>query len=269
MSKINPLIEVKKHKDYLYVIREKLEDIDPRFHTVYTNLFLLIGSEKALLIDTGAGLFPLKPIIDDLIGDMTLNLINTHCHWDHVGSNYEFDEIMIHEIEEGSISRPTNITNVMDSPKEISKKYEEINYLLPPANSIKTIKDGDIINLGNLEVKIIHTPGHSPGSISLLTDRNELFTGDTAHYGSPFLPKKKLLPEFLSTLSKLIELCENNKSIEIYPSHEEYIVGPKLLYELYEGVKNIENLWDTKTKDNFYRAWIIEDGKFKFVISRI
>ena len=83
------------------------------------------------------------------------------------------------------------------------------------------------------------------------------------------LPKKKLLPDFLSTLSKLIDLCEKQESIEVYPSHEEYVVGLELLKELYKGIENIENIWDTRVKNNFMRSWNIDDGKFNYDISRI
>ena len=70
------------------------------------------------------------------------------------------------------------------------KLYEGKNYTILPANKIQPLKDGEIIDLGEISVKIIHTPGHSPGSISLLTSENELFTGDTAHYGTMYLTKK-------------------------------------------------------------------------------
>ena len=269
MAESNQWFEIIKHKEDLYVIREKLAEIDPRFNSFYTNLFLLIGSDISLLIDTGAGLFPLRPIINGLIGNKNLKVINTHCHWDHIGGNHEFDEIYIHQIEAMTISRPINITNLSSSSKEIVKRYEKFNFSLPPNSSIKPLKDGDKIDLGDLNLKVIHTPGHSPGSISLLSNRNELFTGDTAHYGTPYLPKKKLFPEILSSLSKLIRICEKTPSIEIYPSHEEFSIGIELLMDLYNGIINIENIWHTKVKNDFMRSWIIDDGKFKYDISRI
>ncbi len=52
MSKDNDWYEVIKQKDYLYLIRERLDEIDPRFLTTYTNIYLILGPEKALLIDT-------------------------------------------------------------------------------------------------------------------------------------------------------------------------------------------------------------------------
>jgi len=74
--------ETLTYKEHLYIIRERLDEIDSRFYTTYINLFLLIGSHSALLVDTGCGIFPLKPILNDLIKDS---------HFDHIGGNYEFE----------------------------------------------------------------------------------------------------------------------------------------------------------------------------------
>ncbi|MHA1933366.1 MAG: MBL fold metallo-hydrolase, partial [Promethearchaeota archaeon] len=140
--------EIIKHKDYLYIIRERLDEIDPRFITTYDNLFLILGSHSALLIDTGCGLFPLKPILNDIIKDKKLIVINTHSHWDHILGNAEFDEIIIHNEEMKSISIPTDVSFLQDSPKEIVKRFENQNYSIPPASNIKSIKDLEIIDLG-------------------------------------------------------------------------------------------------------------------------
>ena len=64
--------EILKFKEHLYIIREKLKEIEPRFLTEYINLYLILASQKALLIDTGCGLFPIKPITDGLIGEREL-----------------------------------------------------------------------------------------------------------------------------------------------------------------------------------------------------
>jgi glyoxylase-like metal-dependent hydrolase (beta-lactamase superfamily II) len=257
--------ETIKHKDHLYVIRERLDEIDPRFYTTYTNLYLIVGSHSALLIDTGCGLFPLKPIITDLALDKKLIVTNTHSHFDHIGGNHEFDEVYIHNKEKQSLSTPFDITFLQDSPKEIVKRYENINFTIPPTNEIKSLKDEEIIDLGEITIKAIHTPGHSPGSISLLTNRNELFTGDTAHYGMMYLEKKDF-PIILSSISKLLDLYHYNEKIELYPSHEEFAVDKKLLVVLCNGIKNIENLWETRIRDNFLEAWIIDDGNLKYAI---
>ncbi|MHA2399318.1 MAG: MBL fold metallo-hydrolase [Promethearchaeota archaeon] len=257
--------EVIKQKDYLYVIRERLDEIDPRFYSTYINLYLILGTHSALLLDTGSGLFPLKPIVDELVSKRTLLVVNTHSHFDHIGGNHEFKEIQIHNEEVEYVSRPFSVAFLKDSPKKIVKLYESINFTYHPAEQISSVQEGDIIDLGEISLRIIHTPGHSPGSISLLTNNDELFTGDTAHYGTMFLTKNNF-PIFLSSLSKLIELFKNKPKIEVYPSHEEYPVTKRLLVDLYSGVKNMDNVWSTKVRDKFLEAWIVSDEKFKYAI---
>ncbi|MFX1570591.1 MAG: MBL fold metallo-hydrolase [Promethearchaeota archaeon] len=257
--------ETIKHKSYLYVIRERLDEIDPRFYTTYTNLYLVIGSHSALLIDTGCGLFPLKPIIDNLIDDKQLLVINTHSHFDHIGGNCEFDKVLIHKKERRQISKPRDISFFQDSSKDIIKNYEKKNYSLSPVKEIQPVNDGEIIDLGNISIEIIHTPGHSPGCISLLTNKNELFTGDTAHYGMMYLTKRTF-PDILSSIRKLQDLFVNSKNIEIYPSHEQFAVGKEMLEGLIKGIKNIDKIWDTKKKDDFLGAWILADENFKYAV---
>ena len=257
--------ETLKHKEYLYVIRERLDKIDSRFYTTYINLFLLIGSHSALLIDTGCGLFPLKPILNDLIKDKVLIVLNTHSHFDHVGGNYEFDKIFIHPEELESISMPIDISFLQDSPNEIIKRYENRNYSIQPANNIVPIKDDAFIDLGDLSVQIIHTPGHSAGSISLLTNKDDLITGDTAHYGTMYISIDEL-PTHLSSIERLLNLFQENDNIEIYPSHEEFAVGKELLEDLSNGMNNIENIWETKKWDNFLEAWLVNDDNFKYAV---
>jgi len=266
MSKDNDWYEVIKQKDYLYVIRERLDEIDPRFLTIYTNIYLILGPEKALLIDTGSGLFPIKPVINNLIENRELLVINTHSHFDHRGSNDEFETIYIHDNEVRIVSLPFDISMLKDSPKEIVNRYSTIGFVYQPSNNVEPLNDGDKFDLGDISVEVIHTPGHSIGSISLLTSKGELFTGDTAHYGTMYLPKKKDFPIILNSISRLKDMCDANIVQEIYPSHEVFAVGRELLDDLYDGITNIENIWDTKERNKFLRAWIISDDNFKYII---
>jgi glyoxylase-like metal-dependent hydrolase (beta-lactamase superfamily II) len=257
--------EVIKQNDHLYVIRERLDDIDPRFYTTYDNLFLIIGSHSALLIDTGCGIYPLRPILDDIIRDKALMVINTHSHFDHIGGNYEFNEVLIQKEEVESISSPMDITFLRDSPKDIVKRYESRNFLISPANNFKSVEDNEIIDLGDITVKVIHTPGHSNGSISLLTSENELFTGDTAHYGAMYITKEDF-PTHLASIARLLNLFQEEENIEIYPSHEEIAVDKDLLIKLYKGIQNIENIWHEKRRDDFIEAWLLSDENFKYLV---
>jgi len=270
MSKENQHFEISKHKDYLYVIKENISLVHPVYTNDPLNIYLILGSHTALLLDTGCGLSPLKPLIDNLVGKKKLLVFNTHYHWDHPLGNAEFGEVYIHEDEVDLVSKPYDVSFLKDSPNEIVKIYAEKDFLIPPAKLIKSLKDGDIFDIGEIEVKVMHCPGHSPGSICLLTSNGELFTSDVAYYGDQFLPNRNKFSQVLNSLLKLINLCEKQKIGELYPSHRNYPCDMTLLTDLYKGIKNIENLWDHKKSFDFFEAWLIDDesGKFRFFISK-
>ena len=61
-------------------------------------------------------------------------------------------------------------------------------------------------------------------------------------------------------------MCDANIIQDIYPSHEEFPVGRELLDDLYNGINNIENIWDTKKRYKFLQAGIVQDENFKYII---
>ncbi|MBY9006691.1 MAG: MBL fold metallo-hydrolase [Candidatus Lokiarchaeota archaeon] len=258
--------EIIYYKKDLIIIREKLSEIDPRYHTEYSNIFLINGSIKSMLIDTGSGLFPLKSIIENLIDGRDLIVINTHSHFDHIGSNNEFDEVYIHEKELNKINKSIDISFLKDSPKEIVTKYKNIDFTLKPAKRINTIKEGDIFDLGEIQVKTVHCAGHSEGSLSLYTDRGELFTGDSAHYGAMYLPSLDNLSIFIKMIQKLIRFCNENNLNQLFPSHEIYFTNKDLLIELIDSLNKIKALWKFKNRDDFNNSWVIDTDKFKFMV---
>ena len=270
MNKENQHFEISKLKDYLYVIKENISAVHPVCTNDPLNMYLILGSHNALLLDTGCGLSPLKPLIDGLINKRKLLVFNSHYHWDHPLGNVEFGEVYIHENEVGIISEPYDVSYFKESPNEIVKIYAKQNYLIPPAKLIKPLKDGDVFDLGGIIVNVIHCPGHSSGSICLLTSTDELFTSDVAYYGDQFLPNREKFPQVLESLSKLIKLCEKHEKIELYPSHRKSPCDKILLTDLYNGIKNIENLWNQKKSFDFFKAWQIDDesGKFRYFISK-
>ena len=255
--------KIKRLKNYLYVIQENISIVHPVYTNDPLNIYLLLGSHTALLIDTGCGLSPLKPIVNKMIGTRKLLVFNSHAHWDHILGNQEFDEVHIHENEAFIISNPYDLSH---SKEIFGKCYAKRNFTIPPCKVIKTLRDGDSFDLGEIKVKVIHAPGHSPGSICVLTNTGELFTGDVVYYGDQFLPRPTFFPIVLNSLSKLIRICEEHKSIELYPSHRQTPCDKTLLFDLLNGIKNIENLWDTRRKNEIFNAYYVEDQKFRYYI---
>jgi glyoxylase-like metal-dependent hydrolase (beta-lactamase superfamily II) len=97
-------------------------------------------------------------------------IVNTHGHVDHISGNTEMKkktgaQIIIHKDDaEMLVSTPPMIFKMFGAEQS------------PPAEI--TVNDGDLITVGGISLKVIHTPGHSPGGMSLYTD-GYVFTGDT------------------------------------------------------------------------------------------
>ncbi|SMB95675.1 Glyoxylase, beta-lactamase superfamily II [Desulfonispora thiosulfatigenes DSM 11270] len=117
----------------------------------------------------------------DVINDKNINIkyiINTHGHYDHIGSNEEIKkalncDLLVHEDDyEMLIDPKLNLSFYMGNTKEGLK-------------ADVSLKDNDLIKFGNLGLKVLHTPGHSPGGICLYNEKNKIcITGDTLFYGS-------------------------------------------------------------------------------------
>ncbi|OQX63160.1 MAG: MBL fold metallo-hydrolase [Desulfococcus sp. 4484_241] len=103
-------------------------------------------------------------------------IINTHGHFDHVGANKQLKDatgadLLIHEADAPMLSTLSEMAEAFGMAMDNS----------PPPD--RTLKDGDKITFGDITMDVIHTPGHTPGGISLVTDK-KAFVGDTLFAGS-------------------------------------------------------------------------------------
>lgn len=138
-----------------------------------TNCYI-VGDEstkEAFVIDPGADYKEIKKAID-LEGLNPKVAINTHGHGDHIIANGEFDlPVWIHSLDADFLSDPS---------KNLSGAFG-LMFKTKPAQRL--LQHGDILSLGNYNFEVIHTPGHTPGSICLKSD-GVIFTGDTLFYES-------------------------------------------------------------------------------------
>lgn len=144
---------------------------------IMANCFI-VGCEstrQAAVIDPGADSGRiLKKIADE---KLTVSyIINTHGHFDHAGANRKLKEatgaiLVIHELDRFMLDSLATTAVMFGLSSENS----------PPPD--QTVQDGDTIEIGTIVMKVLHTPGHTPGGISLLTD-GCVFVGDTLFAGS-------------------------------------------------------------------------------------
>lgn len=103
-------------------------------------------------------------------------IVNTHGHWDHIYGNQEIMDLTKAPL----IINEADVRCLTDSIYNLSHNYIG-NFTSPLAN--QTIAEGDVIKLANTVLKVIETPGHTPGSIVIFNEEIAL-TGDTLFFGS-------------------------------------------------------------------------------------
>ncbi len=257
--------EVKQINDHLYIIRERLDKIEPKFRTVYTNMYLLIGTEKAALIDTGAGVKPILPTIKKYLGERDLLVFNTHNHFDHVGGNSEFPEVHIHKLDYKGISKPIDVSFLKDSIG--AHFYKEMNFKIPVNDQVIPLIGGEKFDLGGIDLSVFHANGHTQGSIVLVSSEGEIFTGDTFHFGAFFYPENVYFEDYIELLEELYDKVEHfMEKGRLFPGHEDYDLPIDLLHELMFELGVIRESFHRKKYDEFLEAYIIENSNFTFVL---
>src|SRR5712692_11164215 len=92
-------------------LSEPIGKVEPRFGVATVNMFLVAGRERAALIDTGMGIGDLRAAVR-AVCDLPLVVCNTHFHWDHSGSNSQFDQIAIHQSEASLLAREPDMSDL-------------------------------------------------------------------------------------------------------------------------------------------------------------
>ncbi len=134
--------------------------------------YLLIGEEKAMLIDTAYGDGDLRAMVES-ITDKPVMVCNTHGHFDHTGGNAFWEEAWMSE----AAAKDAKVA----FGEEMKKRFEAMPH---PDYQIHFLHDGDIIDLGGRTVEIVSIPCHHPGSVAYIDSKSRcVFTGDELESG--------------------------------------------------------------------------------------
>lgn len=222
--------------------------------------YLIVGAERALLIDSGTGAASMKAAVGALT-DLPVQLVNSHTHWDHVGSNHEFADIAVHRVEAHELA-------YQYTPAEIAEFFadDQLLGLLPPGRSLESITigpstptqlldGGESFDLGGRVIQVIHTPGHSPGLLSFLDEVNGvLLTTDTAYPGPLYAYSADTdLDVYIQSMSILAGIAP--RLTYVHPSHNADTMDPALLPRMRDALIEVR---DGKTPDR------IDDVKSTF-----
>jgi hydroxyacylglutathione hydrolase len=209
-------------------------------------IYLIAGSQRALLLDTGWGVADLLGLVASLT-KLPLTVVNSHGHPDHTFGNGQFTRVHIH---------PADAPMVRHSPPPERRRWIAQHVLgasLPDSFDVRTwatsvpellpLQDGQTFDLGDRTLQIVTLPGHSSGSICLLDLQERLlFTGDFVLPGVVWLHLDESLPlqTFLAHLYRVRDLADKFDSL--LPSHGDLVslhFPTHTLADLAHGIERI------------------------------
>lgn len=185
--------------------------------------YVIVGKEKAMLIDTGHGYGNLKQVVKS-ITDKPLYIVNTHGHLDHTSGNAQFEEkVYIHKkdmelcrehtgkmMREQSVERAMHSVNyeTQEEYNALPDKFDKENYINQGTGNLVEVAGDQIFDLGGATLEIVETPGHTQGGISVWYKEKKLaFTGDTTGFFVwLFAPETTSREIYIDTLNRLLKL---------------------------------------------------------------
>ena len=178
---------------------------------IATNVHVLAdpASREAIAIDTATP--SLAWIADELAArSWTLKLIvSTHGHWDHIGDNkavadHTGADVAVHPLDRDRLEHPDPLSAPFD---------------IPPSVPAVELAEGGLIRFGSLRLRVLHTPGHTEGSVCLFAeDDGALFSGDTLFaggWGRVDLPGG----DPAAMVESLIRLTTLDDPVRVLPGH--------------------------------------------------
>lgn len=217
--------------------------VDPHIYALYEPYnfqevisYLVVGSSRALLFDTGMGMSRISATVRELT-TLPVTVVNSHTHYDHVGGNAEFADVrsmdteftrtsargVAHAAVAAEVGRDALCTTPLQAP------FDTAAYHIRPFHSSATIGDGSVIDLGDRQLEVLSVPGHTPDAIALLDRaRGLLWTGDTFYAGPIWLyfPGTDL-DAYAASITRLAALAPT--LTKVFPAHNTAVASPEVL----------------------------------------
>ncbi|HEX5167114.1 MAG TPA: MBL fold metallo-hydrolase [Thermomicrobiales bacterium] len=243
-------------------------------HSEDVKSYLVEGERDVAILDTGMGVGDFAGLVATL-SDRAPIVLHSHAHFDHVGASNRFDRVLVHASEADDLREGV--------PNERFRRWFEPQHLvgdrlpvdfdpeqarIEPAEPTGAIEPGQRFDLGGRVLEAFHTPGHSPGGITLLDRENRLlFPGDAVYTGPMFAWRPYSDPiayrESLRLLAELADLVD-----VVYPSHNRVPLMPDEVRSMHYAY---EEIWSGRVpdqrdadKDTFdfgdFSFWLRRDG---------
>ncbi|EJE7234030.1 MBL fold metallo-hydrolase [Clostridium sporogenes] len=212
-------------------------------HWEETHAYLLNGTERSLLVDTGLGICNIYDKVIKLT-DKPVTAVATHIHWDHIGGHKFFPDFYAHEDELNWLNGefPLTLEQIKDMVVDrcdLPEGYNVDNYKFFQGTPTMVLKDNDIIDIGGRSIQVLHTPGHSPGHICFFEkERGYLFTGDLVYKDTLFAYYPSTDPKaYLKSIERVATLPVK----KVFPAHHSLDIHPEILIRMRDAFRQLES----------------------------
>jgi glyoxylase-like metal-dependent hydrolase (beta-lactamase superfamily II) len=227
--------------------------------------YLVLGAERGILIDAGTGIGNIKQVVGELT-DLPVSLVLTHEHYDHVGGAFRFDvvalandsaaiEVLGRGRDNASLQRFVTDEYLW---KPLPAGFDPQTWTIPSVEPSELMAEGDIIHLGGRDIEVLRTPGHSPGSVSLLDRANRLlWTGDHFFPGPLYAHAPDVdIDAYMSSNDRLADLIEQFDYV--LSGHNDPWVKSNVIPRVNEAFRTIFSGGGEFSEDNGLRRYRFE-----------
>ena len=214
------------------------------------NSFLIVGSKRAVLFDTGMGIARIGDLVRK-ITPLPVTVLNSHTHFDHVGGNREFQDVRNLDNAFSAASARGEISEELRTYAGHSLDEDRVcgslpaavasrDYVIPIWRIADHVRDGERLDLGDRTIQVLTTPGHTPDSLCLLDEANGLLlTGDTYYSGEVYLwAPETIVADYTASIARLAQLAPGLRLL--LPAHGPPVADPGQLLDLRKALKDIE-----------------------------
>ena len=212
--------------------------------------FLIVGSKRAVLFDSGLGIGRISGVVRKLTA-LPVIVVNSHTHFDHVGGNREFADVRNlnepyslasarGEVGQGLVAYASETLDEDRVCGPLPSGVTSREYRIRTWRVAASIRAGELLDLGDRTLEIVRTPGHTPDSLCLIDRTNRLlFTGDTYYSGEIYLwAPETNVTDYRASINKLVQLEHGLKTL--LPAHGPQVAEPRRLLELQKALQDIE-----------------------------